>query len=200
MSGVEYTVRKVSEEALEEMQKALAVSGEQANKVVSERALAAKEEVQKIDEHRVREVDALKRQIIGAAEMSSRNRSLEVVEQNLNSAFEKATTKLEAVTKTQEYDQVLRSLVLQAMEQIGGGDCIVAGNERDQKALKKIVEQISKEGKYKASLDPKPIKKIGGVVVRSSDGYVRFDNTFEARLERLKPSLRKQIAQLFSGK
>ena len=200
MSGVEYTVRKVSEEALEEMQKALAVSGEQANKVVSERALAAKEEVQKIDEHRVREADALKRQIIGAAEMSSRNRSLEVVEQNLNSAFEKATTKLEAVTKTQEYDQVLRSLVLQAMEQIGGGDCIVAGNERDQKALKKIVEQISKEGKYKASLDPKPIKKIGGVVVRSSDGYVRFDNTFEARLERLKPSLRKQIAQLFSGK
>lgn len=200
MSGVEYTVRKVSEEALEEMQKALAVSGEQANKVVSERALAAKEEVQKIDEHRVREADALKRQIIGAAEMSSRNRSLEVVEQNLNSAFEKATTKLEAVTKTQEYDQVLGSLVLQAMEQIGGGDCIVAGNERDQKALKKIVEQISKEGKYKASLDPKPIKKIGGVVVRSSDGYVRFDNTFEARLERLKPSLRKQIAQLFSGK
>ncbi|MHB1909428.1 MAG: V-type ATP synthase subunit E [Nitrososphaerales archaeon] len=200
MSGVEYTVRKVSEEALEEMQKALTVSGEQANKVVSDRALAAKEEVQKIDEHRIREADALKRQIIGAAEMSSRNRSLEVVEQNLSSAFEKANTKLEAFTKTQEYDQVLRSLVSQGIEQIGGGDCILAGNERDQKALKKIVEQISKEGKSKVSLDPKPIKKIGGVVVRSSDGYVRFDNTFEARLERLKPSLRKQIAQLFSGK
>jgi len=40
---------------------------------------------------------------------------------------------------------------------------------------------------------------MGGVVLTTSDGSIRFDNTFEARLERTKPTLRKDVAAILAG-
>ena len=200
MSSVEHTVKKVSEEARSELFTELSGGRTLAAEAVTKRLNETIAEVQRIIEQQERRADALKRQIIGAAEMSARNRSLEIVEDNLNISFEEAMKKLKAASENQGYEKVLRALVLEALDQVGGESFVLHSNSRDQKTLKKIAETISKERNVKISIDASPFEKtVGGVVVNSSDGYVTFDNTFEARLERLKPSLRKQIAQIFTG-
>ncbi|MDG6995371.1 MAG: hypothetical protein JRN52_05565 [Nitrososphaerota archaeon] len=200
MSSAEHTVKKVSEEARSELFTELSGGRTLAVEAVTKRLNETIAEVQRIIDQQERHADALKRQIIGAAEMSARNKSLEIVEDNLNKSFEEAMKKLKAASESQGYEKVLRALVLEALDQVGGESFVLHSNSRDQKTLKKIAEMVSKEKNVKISIDASPLEKtIGGVVVNSSDGYVTFDNTFEARLERLKPSLRKQIAQIFSG-
>ena len=198
MSGVEYTLKKVSEEALNEALASLAEGKVDSEKIITQRLEQVSIEVQRISEQQQRQADALRRQIIGTAEMSARNKSLEIVEDNLNSAFAQASKRLESSATGASYEKVLKGLVSEAVEQVEGSEFTIQGNMKDQMALKKIADQLSKDKKIKIAVDSEAIKTIGGVKVRSSDGYVMFDNTFEARLERLKPTLRKQIAQLFS--
>jgi V/A-type H+-transporting ATPase subunit E len=43
------------------------------------------------------------------------------------------------------------------------------------------------------------IETIGGIVLSNADGTVKFDNTFESRLERMRPALRKEVAGILTS-
>ena len=41
---------------------------------------------------------------------------------------------------------------------------------------------------------------LGGIRIKSSDGkFMTYDNTLDSRIERLKPLIRKNIAQMLRG-
>ena len=48
-----------------------------------------------------------------------------------------------------------------------------------------------------AELSSETIDCLGGVKVKSKDGTMTFDNTLDAKIERLKPLIRKDIATQF---
>jgi V/A-type H+/Na+-transporting ATPase subunit E len=200
MNGIDYTVKKVSDEALNEVVQNLAQGKSSALSIVERKMREAMDEAQKIADHEQRQAEALKRQIIGGAEMTARNKSLEIVEGNLNSAFALATQKLEASTSSPEYKAVLKRMALEGLDQVGGDKFVVTGNSRDQSLLQQVIDEIMRERKgVKIERgSSRAAKSIGGVIVSSGDGYVTFDNTYEARMERLKPALRKQIAEIYS--
>ena len=199
MSGIDHTVKKVSDEALAEMVQSISESKAAALDVVSRKMNEAEAEVQRISEQQRRQGDALRRQIIGSAEMTSRNRTLEIVEENLNEAFSQALAKLGDATGQIEYNRVLKSLVQEGIDVVGGSSFVVTANSRDQQLLQLIVGQISHDQNISLVRSDSRINTVGGVVVSSADGFVTFDNTYEARLDRIKPELRKQIAQFFSA-
>jgi len=199
LSGIEYTVKKVSDEALTEMLQSVSESKAAALDVVAKKSAEAEAEAARISEQQKRQAEALRRQIIGSAEMTSRNKTLEIVEENLNAAFTQALSKLSGMTNGPDYGRVLKSLVLEGIEFVGGTEFVVMGNSKDQQILQQTVESVSREKGVKISRSDSRVQgSVGGVVVSSADGFVTFDNTYEARLERLKPDLRKQIAQLFT--
>ncbi len=200
MSGIDYTVKKVSDEALNEMIQNIADSKNAALEVVTKKMAEAQTEAVRISEQERRQAEALKRQIIGSAEMTSRNRTLEIIEDNLNSAFSQALKKLESTTSGADYARIMKSLVLEGMDEVGGNDFVISANTRDQQNLQQVIDSVSREKGVKITRsDSRLSNTVGGVVISSADGFVTFDNTYEARLERLKPELRKQIAQLFTG-
>ncbi|HZW54778.1 MAG TPA: V-type ATP synthase subunit E family protein [Nitrososphaerales archaeon] len=200
MNGIEYTVKKVSDEALAETMQSLAEAKTSAQAIVAKRMGEAQVEVQRIQEQQQRQAEALRRQITGGAEMTARNKSLEIIEENLNAAFAQAMQKLQEFASGREYESALKTMILEAMEQVGGAEFVVTANSRDQQTLQRVIDQIASQRRsVKISRSSARLgKTIGGVTVASGDGYVMFDNTYEARLERLKPVLRKQIAQLFA--
>ena len=192
-------MKKVSNEALAEMVQSISESKAAALDVVGRKMNEAEAEVQRISEQQRRQGDALRRQIIGSAEMTSRNRTLEIVEENLNEAFSQALDKLGEATGQIEYNRVLKSLVQEGIDVVGGSSFVVTANSRDQQLLQLIVGQISHDQNISLVRSDSRINTVGGVVVSSADGFVTFDNTYEARLDRIKPELRKQIAQFFSA-
>ena len=48
-----------------------------------------------------------------------------------------------------------------------------------------------------SKLSSDTIDCIGGIIAKSKDGTMKFDNTLDARIERLKPLIRKEIASTF---
>ena len=80
---------------------------------------------------------------------------------------------------------------------IGGAEIVIFGRAEDRDVLEKAAEVASGRFGVKITVDPKPISCSGGVRAMSPDGSVLYDNTFEARLDRLRPILRREVASLF---
>jgi len=103
-----------------------------------------------------------------------------------------------------EYFPMLVELTAKAVEELGTDKVVVRSNER---TLKLIVERLPEfREKLRGALGKDvevtvgdPIQTIGGVLVESSDGTVRVDNTFEARIERFESELRAAIAKALFG-
>ncbi|MGI0047906.1 MAG: V-type ATP synthase subunit E family protein, partial [Nitrososphaera sp.] len=65
---------------------------------------------------------------------------------------------------------------------------------------KKIIADVQeKNPRIKINLSNDHIDVLGGIRVKSADGTMTYDNTIDSRIERLKPLIRKNIAQMLRG-
>jgi V/A-type H+-transporting ATPase subunit E len=153
----------------------------------------AMEEVSRILLGGTKQAESLKRQLVGTAELEVRNARLKAEEEAVNQAISAALDGLRSA-QPQRYESSITSLIQEGLDVIGG-KAVVACSQRDRETVLSALKKLGK-GDAKLTLQAEPVDTIGGVVLSSSDGSVRFDNTFEARLERMKPILRKDVAAL----
>ncbi len=153
------------------------------------------EAVAKILETAAKQAESVRRQIIGGAELEARNAQLRALERAVNEAFDSATREI-SDSKGTSYEKAMERLIQEGVAIIGPR-AKVQCSSKDRRIVASAVKKL--EGKEKVSIDDEPIETIGGVVLTTPDGSVRFDNTFEARLERTKPALRKEVAAVLTG-
>jgi V/A-type H+-transporting ATPase subunit E len=153
------------------------------------------EAVSKILETGMKQSDSVKRQIVGAAELEARNIQLKALEKAVRGAFEAAMKGISESTGA-SYEKAMARLIQEGLDVIGPR-AKVRCSSKDRRAVASAVKKLS--GNERVTLEEDPIDTIGGVVLTTSDGSVRFDNTFEARLERMRPTLRKEVAAVLTG-
>lgn len=155
----------------------------------------ASESVAKILETSVKQSESVKRQIIGAAELQARNAQLKALERTVNGAFELASKRI-SESSGASYESAMQRLVQEGLDVIGGKAKVQCAS-KDAKAVASAVKKLGSSAKV--TLDDERIETTGGVVLTTPDGSVRFDNTFEARIERMRPTLRKEVAAILAG-
>jgi V/A-type H+/Na+-transporting ATPase subunit E len=165
----------------------------------------------KLEAERTRIVEAarkqaenLKRQIIGSARLASRNQELLTIENAVNKAFEEAKKKLQASSGTDSYKDLLKQMVEESISAVGGSNntVIIESNKNDAEIVRKAVSELRDTGKIQqqqAEVSDQRIDVLGGIRIKSSDGTMTYDNTLDSRIERLKPLIRKNIAQMLRG-
>ena len=162
----------------------------------------------KLDAERTRIVEAakkqaenLKRQIIGSARLASRNQELLTIENAVNKSFEEAKKKLQASSGTESYKELLKQMVEESISAVGGSNTVIIEcNTNDAEIVRKAVSELQDAGKVQqARVSDQHIDVLGGIRIKSSDGTMTYDNTLDSRLERLKPLIRKNIAQMLRG-
>src|ERR671914_391202 len=162
----------------------------------------------KLDAERTRIVEAarkqsenLKRQIIGSARLASRNQELLTIENAVNKAFEEAKKKLQASSGTDSYKNLLKQMVEESISAVGGSNTvIIESNKNDAESVRKVVSELRDTGKVQqAEVSDQHIDVLGGIRIKSSGGTMTYDNTLDSRIERLKPLIRKNIAQMLRG-
>jgi V/A-type H+-transporting ATPase subunit E len=146
------------------------------------------EAVAKILETGEKQAESAKRQIIGAAELDARNAQLRSLERAVNEAFDLATRQISSETGASQ-EKALISLIQEGLDVLGSRASIECA-AKDRRAVSSAIRKIG--SKAKLSQSDGEIDTMGGVVLTTPDGSVRFDNTFEARLERMRPTLRKE--------
>ena len=156
----------------------------------------AKAVVDKILDTSNKQADILRRQLIGAAELEARNAQLKTLEKAVGEVFEAAVKELSDLPASR-YTKSLVILLGEGVEVLGQNVRVYC-NAKDRKAVSSAIGMLP--GRQSgAHLDENSIDTIGGVIMTSPDGSVRFDNTFEARLERMKPTLRMEVSTALSS-
>jgi V/A-type H+-transporting ATPase subunit E len=190
------SLEKVAEEFYKEVTAELEEGRAQALESLEGVGRETSEAVAKIIEAGNKQAESLTRQITGSAELRSRNLQLRAIEEAVGEVFELAMAKV-AKASPAEYEKAITHLLTEGVEFIGP-EARVGCGAKDKKVVSAVIKKLN-HGSTKLTLDDEDVRTIGGLVLTSSDGTVRFDNTFEARLERLRPMLRREVAGLLAG-
>jgi vacuolar-type H+-ATPase subunit E/Vma4 len=190
-------ISEVVQEAFQTITKSLDEAQAEALRIVSKTLDEFMRERAAIEEAGRAEREAARQRILSTAEIQAKNMAIAAVEEEVGKVFETALSRLAKEAAGDGFKHVMERLLDEAVELIGK-DIVVESNEKGIEMLREIVAN----GSYKVriTVSDKPIKTIGGLRAVSADGLTRLDNTLEARLERLKQSLRSEIAKMFLRK
>ena len=139
-----------------------------------------------------KEADKIEKQIMGSADLEARNKQLTTIEESIAKVFSKALDEIANTERSGDYSNLIKSLLDESTKILGTTEIVVSTNTKDKEIVQSMLSQ------YPGSeLSPEPISCLGGVKVKSKDGSMTFDNTVDAKIERLKPLIRKDIATQF---
>ena len=192
-SGLESTIDQVLERNSSEFSLSLKNSLTDAQKTLSDSLPMLEEEYEKIIADGKKEADKIEKQIVGSADLQARNKSLLIVQESADKVLEKAKEKISNMDRNSEYSTLITKLLTEATSALDTSDVIVFTNSKDKDVVQSAVSNISG-----AELSNDLIDCMGGVKVTSKDGSMSFDNTIDARIELLKPLIRKDIAAQFN--
>ena len=148
-----------------------------------------------------KQAENLKRQIIGSARLAARNQELLTIENAVNKAFDEAKKKLQTSSSMDSYKGLLKHMIEESISAVGGSNAVIIEcNKNDAELVKKVVSELKeRDREQQAQVSDQYISALGGIRIKSSDGTMTYDNTLDSRVERLKPLIRKNIAQMLRG-
>ena len=139
-----------------------------------------------------KEADKIEKQIIGSADLEARNKQLMTLEEGVDKVFTKALDQITNTARSGDYSNLIKSLLDESTKILGTTEVIVSTNTKDKDLVQSTLSQFPG-----SELSSEPIDCLGGVIIKSKNGTMSFDNTLDARIERLKPLIRKEIASQF---
>jgi vacuolar-type H+-ATPase subunit E/Vma4 len=178
-------------DAAEEKRKALSSSKEEADRSAS--GILADAE----NEARVRYEEKL-----GAIRTDLRKKMLIRREELIEEAWNRAMVELKAYVKAPAYREDLKALVTKTVSLVDEGSVLVDANADDLKYIGEVKAEIERMmgrgGTTKTLLIGREITCIGGVEVSDPQRQVVFDRTYEAKVRKLRSSLRSKLAMIIT--
>ena len=191
-SALERTVEKILQNTEQQIVSSLKEALKSSQSMLANSQVSLEQEYDKILAEGKKEAEKLEKQIVGNADLDSRNKQLLLVEESIEKVFEKAIKKLQDTDRNNEYSKLISTLLQESIDAIGTSDIIVQTNSKDKSVVQSSLSKFPG-----ATLSSDLIDCLGGIKVQSKDGTMKFDNTIDAKLERLKPLIRKDIASKF---
>jgi vacuolar-type H+-ATPase subunit E/Vma4 len=139
-------------------------------------------------------------EVRATANLEAQSIKLEKRESLINRVFDQAAQRLTTLHQVEDYQRAVHALIEDAVVRMENVDTLVVDTDAvthellDQNTLTKL----SRDWNCRLMLG-EVLAEGTGVIVRSLDGRMVYDNTFQARLVRLKPSLRSPVYQILKG-
>ena len=191
-SALEQTVEKIIHNTEEQILSNLKETLKSSQDALSSSHVSLEQEYDRILSEGKKEAEKLEKQIIGNADLDSRNKQLVLVEESIEKVFDKAIKKIQDADRNSDYSKLISSMLEESIRIIGTPNIIIQTNSKDKSVIQSLLSKFPG-----ATLSNDVIDCLGGIKVQSKDGTMKFDNTIDARLERLKPLIRKDIASKF---
>ena len=188
-SSLEQAIDKILNKTEKEILADLENSGSESKQALDNALPELEQEYEKIIADGKKEADKIEKQIIGSSDLEIRNKQLMLLEEAVDKVFTKA---LEEISNTTADSNLIKTLLDESTKILGTTEVTVFTNSKDQDVVKSTLGQFSG-----AELSSETIDCLGGVTIKSKDGTMTFDNTIDAKIERLKPLIRKEIATKF---
>ena len=191
-SALQQTIDKILGRTESEISAKIEAAAAAAKSSLDEEASALELEYDRILAGGAKEAEKVERQIVGGADLEARNKRLLAVEESIGRVFDEAVSRIRSAERDSSYSELVGSLLDETAGVLGTSEITVYTNARDRALVESMLPKYPG-----ASLSAEQIDCMGGLRAVSRDGAMSFDNTLDARLERLKPLIRKEIAASF---
>jgi vacuolar-type H+-ATPase subunit E/Vma4 len=187
---------EILQDAHKKAERALKKADRRAQQVIADAEKDAEHALEQAREAAHRRAERIAHSIMATLEQEVRRNLLDEQEAELSRLFD---TALEQLTDRSGYDlaDVLATLAAEAVAAMDADAVVLslAAEDRPVATDDWLAGVRQRAGRDVAlSVDEAPANIGGGVVARSADGKQLYDNSFAARLRRLRPTLRQQIA------
>ena len=191
-SALEHTIDKILSQTESNILSSLDSALSESRQKLDDSVTTLEQEYDQIISNGRKEADKIEKQIIGSSDLEARNKQLTTVEESIDKVFTKALDKITNADRSGDYSNLIKSLLDESTKNLGTNEVIVFTNSKDKDVVQSNLSQYPG-----AELSSETIDCLGGVKVKSKDGAMTFDNTIDAKIERLKPLIRKDIATQF---
>ncbi len=191
-SSLEQAIDKILEKTEKEILLDLKNSSSESKHTLDNSLTKLEQEYDKIISDGKKEADKIEKQIIGSSELEARNKQLTTVEESIDKVFTKGLDEIANADRSGDYSKLIKSLFDESTKILGTTEIVVFTNSKDKDIVQSLLSQYPG-----AELSSETIDCLGGVKIKSKDGTMAFDNTIDAKVERLKPLIRKEIATQF---
>jgi V/A-type H+-transporting ATPase subunit E len=135
--------------------------------------------------------------------LTTRTNFLKSKDELINEAFDQAWEKIRAIANSAEYPNILNDFAIEAVCGLGGGDLklkISTGHGKyiNAKQIQQVVTQKTGTTTTLTVIE-EDLRSIGGAIATNTDETIIIDNTFEARLRRMRDDIRTEIAKILFG-
>lgn len=186
------SIDKILEKTEKEILANLENSFSDAKQTLDDSIPKLEQEFDKIISDGKKEADKIEKQIIGSSDLEVRNKQLLTLEIAIDKVFTKALDQIANTTRSGDYSNLMKTLLDESTKILSTTKVIVSTNSKDKDLVQSLLSKYPG-----AELSSQTINCLGGIVVKSKDGAMTFDNTLDARIQRLKPLIRKEIATKF---
>jgi len=190
--SLEQAIDKILEKTEKEILLDLKNSSSDSKQTIDNSLTTLEQEYDKITSDGNKEADKIEKQIIGSSDLEARNKQLTTVEESIDKVFTKALDEIANADRNDDYSKLIKSLFDESTKILGTTEIIVFTNSKDKDIVQSLLSQYPG-----AELSSETIDCLGGVKIKSKDGTMAFDNTIDAKVERLKPLIRKEISTQF---
>ena len=191
-SALEITIDKILQTTEKEILSNIKTGLDESQQNLDESITRLESEYDKIISDGKKEADKIEKQIIGSSDLEARNKQLTVLEEAVDKVFSKALDQITNADRSGDYSNLIKTLIEDSTQILGTSEITVFTNTKDRDIVQSTLSQFPG-----TELSSESIDCIGGIVVKSKDGAMTFDNTIDARIERMKPLIRKEIASKF---
>ena len=139
-----------------------------------------------------KEADKIEKQITGSSDIEARNKQLMALEEAVDKVFSTALDQIANADRSGDYSNLIKTLIEEATQILDTSEISISTNAKDRDVVQSTLSQFPG-----SELSSETFDCLGGIKVKSKDGTMTFDNTLDARIERLKPLIRKEIAAKF---
>ena len=191
-SVLENTIDKILTQTEKDIMSNLNSSLTESKDVLADSMPKLEREYDKIISDGKKEADKIEKQLIGSADLCTRNNKLLILEKAVDDVFIKATEQISKIDRNDDYSNLIKTLLDESTKILGTSKVTIFINSKDKSIVQSLLSKYAD-----AELSPEVINCLGGIKIKSKDGTMTFDNTLDARIQRMKPLIRKEIATKF---
>ncbi len=191
-STLEQAIDKIIKKTEKEILLDLKNSGSDSKQTLDNSLTKLEQEYDKIISDGKKEADKIEKQLVGSSDLEVRNKQLLLLEEGVDKAFSKALDQIANTDRSGDYSNLIKTLLDESTKILGTTEVTVFTNTKDKDLVQSALSKFSG-----AKLSSDTIDCLGGIIIKSKDGTMTFDNTIDARIQRMKPLIRKEIASKF---
>jgi V/A-type H+-transporting ATPase subunit E len=191
-SALEQTIDKILTQTEKDVLSNIHSALSESNKTLDDSIPKLEREYDKIISDGKKEADKIEKQLIGSSDLEARNNKLLILEKAVDDVFTKAIEQISNTNRNDDYSKLITTLLDESTKILGTTKVVIYTNSKDKNVVQSLLSKYPG-----AELSPESITCLGGITVKSKDGAMKFDNTLDARIQRMKPLIRKEIATKF---